>query len=593
MAKLKLFSDRKSIKCANIVGQTLALHPHADSSVYGALVRLAQAHLVRVPLVAGEGNFGSEEEEAAASRYTNARLSPLGEALVSNLNKSIVPYIDSYDGEGEEPVYLNAPFPTLLATSTLGIGMGMAVSLPSFPISEIIDSTIAYLRNPNLSIEELVEVLRPDFPSGCTIVNSIDLPKIYSTGSGSLLLRATFQIHGNTLIVNNFPIYSLASKVEQQIREAKLNGELKDIIKVVNTTSEKSQLTIQFKNNVNQSQLIRDLCRLTDLERSFTFNFKALDVDGKPKHYTLPTFFSEWIAQHKALVRKELELELFEAEQKLEIVEGLLKALISIEEIIELIKSSQNRKQAEESLQLKGFSKRQANAILEIKLARLTKLQAVELNEQKEKLVKEIEDNQSILQNKTLFLQFIIEKMERHKKLDIPRATKIENSKFPKEENVKNTTFYISLGKNTATVLESIPRGKFEVSTAAQPLHLLYNNFTLPIKKSYENPFQDVWGILKKDCTIYHISENGYIKGTEGRELITSRKAKIMNQDKIIGVFQTPKNEDSKILINTTSGEEVEIDLQSISITKRGAKGNKIKIGNERIKDFRIVKGNI
>lgn len=569
MAKEKLFSNKRDAKSAKIVGQVLALHPHGDSSVYGALVRLAQDFSLPIPIIHGTGNFGNEEMPAAAMRYTSAKLSKFGDVFVQNLDSNIIPFITSDDGTEEEPQYLNVPFPTILAYPTLGLGMGMATSIPPFNISDIIDVTKNYIKTQQIDFSNFY----PDFPSGCSIVNKNALLDIYNKGSGSLQLRAIFNSSGNIITINNLPIYSVAAKIEAQIIEEKTNGNFREVIKVVNTTAEKQELTLQLRSGANHRTIIEQLCRLTDAQRNFTFSLKALDENHKPRHFSLEGLLKKWVEHHKTLVEKELELKLQNLNKQKELNEGLLKALIDIDTIIELIKSSNNRAEALANLIKKGFTEYQASNILSIRLVKLTKIESVEI-EKKVALIKtQIDETTALLEIEDLFNNFLINQMSNYKKLAIPRRSIVENAVLPKLEKVKNENFFLNISKNTASISTDAV-GKYIAFTPSNPLHLLVDNTTIPIRNDSIPVYNNAWGVVNTENRVVHISRDGYIKATEGSEFMTSRQAKATNQDEVVQVLILSSEDLSKnILLTAANGKQAQFKVADVPITKRGAKG--------------------
>ena len=586
MWKMKLTPDKQTKKCANIVGSTMAYHPHADSGIYGALVRLAQPFSVKVPLIYGQGNFGTEELGPAASRYTEAKLSDLGFALTAKLNKKIVPMHPNYDGTEEEPEFLFAPVPLLLNTGALGIGVGMRTSIPSHNLDEIIQATIHLIKNPNATTEDLLKFIKgPDFPSGCSVVNQEDFVSIYKKGKGSFLLRSTFEFSGNTLVIKNLPMYTIASKIEEQIYKAKENGELKQITKVINTTAQSQELTLQLKSKYDAEELIRNLCSLTDVERSFSMDLRAVD-NGSPRSFTLLSYLRRWIEIHEQLTRKELQLELEDVNYKLEIAQGLRKALIDIDTIIETIKKSDNRSAAKLALQKLEFTENQANAILDIKLSRLTKLEAIELDKQIEDLLVNQNFLLKLLHNTEEFKSYVIDKMKLFLGYDKPRQSKIENTRFPKVVKVKQDRFYLTFSQGTVRITEEIPKVKHLAGSSTSPVFLLEDNFIIPVRNMKETVYTNIRGILE-DKDVFHFSADGYVKRTAASELQVTRKAKITSQESVIAILQA---HNGYALITTKSGKQVQFDLHTVPHTKRGAKGViAVKLGNEQIEKVELI----
>ena len=586
MWKMNLTPEKQTRKSANVVGATMAYHAHGDSGIYGALARLAQPFSVKIPLVYGQGNFGSEEMPPAHMRYTEVKLSKLGYALTEKLKKPIVPMHPNYDGTETEPDFLFAPVPLLLNTGALGIGVGMQVSIPPHNLNEIIAATIHLLHNPNASTEDLLKHIQgPDFPSGCTVVNKEDFLATYTKGKGSFVTRATFEFTGNTLTIKNLPLYSLAAKIEEQIYKAKEEGIFREIVKVINTTAQKQELTIQLKSKFDGDTLIRDLCRLTDAERAIHLDLRAVD-EGKPKQFTLLTYLRRWLDIYQELTRKELELEFSKISNKLEIAEGLKKALLHIDTIIALIKQSENRVAAKTGLMDMGFTDNQANAILDIKLSRLTKLEAVELDKEISELTIEAERLSALLKRKELFIAYLTEQLNKYMGYDLPRSSAIENSKFPKLVKVKQDKYYITFNQGIVRVTEEMPKIKHFVAAPNAPVLILTDNYIVPIKNNKEPVYTGVHGILG-DKDVLHFSTDGYVKRTKAAELQVTRKGKATNQDKVFTVLQA---DTGFILMTMKSGKRIQFAVDDVPYSKRGAKGViAVKLEGEQINQIELI----
>jgi len=587
MRKHNLIYDKQTVKCATTVGRTMLYHPHGNSGIYGALVRMTQPFLLRVPLIFGQGNFGSEEMPPAAERYTEAKLSRMGEAMTQKLKKGIVPMVPNYDGTDQEPSFLYAPVPILLNMSVLGIGVGLQVSIPPHNLNEIIDATVYLIENPHAETEDLLQHIKgPDFPSGCEIVNQEDFLKIYREGKGSFVLRSSFTFTGNTLTIKNLPLYSIAAKIEEQIYEAKNKGLFKEIVKVVNTTSQSQELTLQLKSKFDAENLIKELCKETDAERSMYFNLRAVD-NGVPKHFSLLEYLRRWLEIHKTLVKKEKMIELVDLKHRLEIVEGLNKALIHIDEIIKTIKSSENKSLAKTAIMNMGFSEVQATAILDLKLSRLTKLEQVELDQQISELKQGIELINILLSQEKEFNKLIINQLLAYKGYDSERQSSITNARFPKIVKVKQDKAYLTFSQGIVRVTDEIPKAKHLITTSKNPVFLLIDNYIVPVKNSKEPVYTKVFGILD-DSDVLHFSVDGYVKKTQFKDLQVTRKAVATKQDKIHSIIQANSG---MILITSKSGKQLQFDIAEVPYSKRGAKGvMAVKLEGEQIEKIELIK---
>lgn len=462
----------------------------------------------------------------------------------------------------------------------------MATSVPSHNLNEIIDATIATIKNPKITTEDLLNHLKgPDFSSGCSVVNQEDFLNIYKKGKGSFILRSIFEYSGNILTIKNLPPYSIAAKIETQIYHHKSEGLFRDIIQITNTTAQNQQLTIQLKKNFNLEQLTKDLCHYTDAERTLHLDFKAIDK-GIPRKFNLLQFFQTWLKTHKELVKKEKEIDLIELQNKLEILEGLQKALIHIDELITIIKASTNKSIAKINIIKIGFTANQAEAILNLKLSRLTKLEAVELDEQINTITNDINNLTTLLKSSSAFNEFLISQLQSYKGLDQPRRSLISNEKFPKIVKIKQEMFYLTFDKDIVRVTEDIPRVKHLMGTPKSPIFILTENYIIPIKNSKEPIFTKVHAILEnKD--VFHFSTDGYVKRTTYENIKSSRKAKVTSQTAVHTVLQG----EGYALITTTSGKQVQFDLSDVPSTKRGAKGViAVKLGGEKIQNIQLIK---
>ena len=585
MRKSNLTSDKTTLKSATVLGRVMTYHPHGDAGIYGAMARMAQPFSLRVPLLFGQGNFGSEEMPPAAQRYTEVKLTKLGDAMTQKLNKGIVPMVPSYDGTEIEPSYLYAPVPVLLNTGVLGIGVGMATSVPPFNLNEIIAATTELVRNPEITTKELLTLLPgPDFPSGCKVVNESDFLSIYTKGKGSFVLRADFEFTGNTLVIKNLPMYSIAAKIEGQIHAAKLQGALRSVVKVVNTTSKKQELTLQLRSKYDANEIIRELCQNTDAERTIHLDLRVLD-NGIPKQFTILEYLKKWLSKHRELVSRELELDLITVNQKLEIAEGLYKALIHIDELIAIIKASINKAESRTNIMKIGFTENQANAILDLKLSRLNKLEAFEIEKDLENLNATKAELEHLLKDQAAFDLYIVKQMETYKGLDSKRNSTIEDTRFPKVVKVKQDHFHLTLNQGTVRVTEETPKAKHLIGASKNPIYLLSENYVIPVRNAKESVYTDVHSILQ-DGDVFHFSSDGYVKATKNAEVKSTRKAKITSQDKVHTVLQGQ----GYALITMESGKQIQFDLTDVPFTKRGAKGViAVKLGGEKIQKVELL----
>lgn len=401
MKGIGLGSGAKSRKSATVVGEVLGkYHPHGDAAVYDALVRMAQDFSLRYPLVRGQGNFGSVDgDPPAAMRYTEVKLTALAEEILEDLDQETVDFSFNYDGTRQEPNYLPAKIPQLILNGTMGIAVGMATNILPHNFKEITEGIIYLLDKPSATVEELMEFIQgPDFPTGGIIFGKQNILEAYANGKGSILCRANAEIiedKGNKIIIHEIPYLvnkaGLITQIANLVEDKKIEG-----IKDLRDESDKEglRIVIELKNEVLPKRILNQLFKFTPLEKNFHLNMLALTENGlQPQVLSIKDILGEYISHRKMIVRRRIEYLLKKAKERAHILEGLAKALSHIDEIIKLIKSSADRDDAQKKLINKyHFSELQANAILEMKLQNLAKLERNKIEEElaeKNKLIKE------------------------------------------------------------------------------------------------------------------------------------------------------------------------------------------------------------
>ena len=392
MSELGVTPDKPHKKSARIVGDVMGkYHPHGDSSIYDAMVRMAQDFSTRYPLVDGHGNFGNlDGDSAAAMRYTEARMSPLALQLLRDIDKDTVDFMPNFDGEESEPVVLPSRFPNLLANGSNGIAVGMATSIPPHNLTEVIDATIKLIENPETTIDELCKIIKgPDFPTGATILGKKGAREAYKTGRGSVLVRATHEFEETKrgkqqIVFTSIPYQlnktNLLEKMGELWREKKIDGiaEVRD-----ESSMEGIRIVIELKRDANPQITLNRFYKQTALQSSYSMIMLAL-VDGEPKVLNLHEILSHYIKHQKEIVTRRTRYDLAKAEARAHILEGLLIALENIDEVIKTIRASYDNAK-EKLMERFRLSELQAQAILDMRLARLQGLE-------KEKLEKEYAD---------------------------------------------------------------------------------------------------------------------------------------------------------------------------------------------------------
>jgi DNA gyrase subunit A len=399
--------DRPFVKCARVSGDTSAkYHPHGDSSIYDALVRMAQPFSLRHPLVDFHGNYGSPDFGAAASRYTECRLSPLAMALLDGIDEETVEMQANYDGTLEEPKVLPARFPNLLVNGVQGIAVGMATNIPPHNLGEICDATIHLIAHPDATPDDLMEFVKgPDFPTGGFILGRAGIIEAYRTGKGSVKMRAAAGIEetakgGLQIVVTELPYQTSCSSIASRVKELADSKELEGIRDINDESAEDfTRLVISLKRDANASVILNNLYKYTPMQTSFSCNIVAL-VDGVPRQLNLRDCLHYYVEHQIEVITKRSEFRRRKAAARAHVIEGLVKALNVIDEVIALIRASEDKQAAREGLMATfGFSEIQAESILDMTLARLTRLSRIDLDTELETLRKTIEELDAILES--------------------------------------------------------------------------------------------------------------------------------------------------------------------------------------------------
>jgi DNA gyrase subunit A len=399
--------DRPYAKCAKVVGEVMGTyHPHGDSAIYDALVRMVVDFSMRHPLISGHGNFGGTgpDEGAAAMRYTECRLAPLSLEMLDSIDEETVDFEANYDNSTQQPTVLPSRFPNLLVNGSQGIAVGMATKIPPHNLGEVIDATLHLIANPDATPDDLMAFVKgPDFPTGAQILGRQGILDAYRTGRGSVKMRAVAEIeeHRGTvrIIVTEFPYEVSVESVEEKIYDLVKNGDLDGIAEVQNDSAgRKARLVIRLKRDANANVVLNKLYKNTSLQTSFAVNMLAL-VDGVPRTLNLAQALTHYVAHQVEVVTRRTQFRLRKAEARAHIVEGLLKAIDMLDAVIAAIRASDDRPAARGALMAAPFefSEEQANHILDMTLGRLTRLGRRELDEEMAKLRETIAELASIL----------------------------------------------------------------------------------------------------------------------------------------------------------------------------------------------------
>ena len=430
--------DKQHRKCARIVGDVMGkYHPHGDSSIYEAMVRMAQDFSYRYMLVDGHGNFGNMDGDgAAAMRYTEARLAKVSLELLRDINKDTVDFIPNFDETEKEPVVIPSRFPNILVNGTMGIAVGMATNIPPHNLGEVIDGCIAYINNPQITTDEMMQYIKgPDFPTGAIILGSSGIKKAYETGRGTITIRCKAEIeetnNKHRIVITEIPYgvntLELKNRIAELVRDKVLEG-IADYHEETNIENG-VKIVITLKKEVNANVVLNNVYKHTQLQSTFGIIFLMLD-QGQPRTLGIVDIISKYIDYQREIIIRRTKFDLAKAEARAHILEGYKIALDHIDDIIKIIKESESDVLAKQKLIEKyRFSEIQADAILELKLRRLTGLEREKIEEELANILKLIEEYKSILASEQKVLEIIKNEMlEIKEKYGDERRTKIDNT---------------------------------------------------------------------------------------------------------------------------------------------------------------------
>ena len=454
MNELGVTPDKPYKKSARIVGDVMGkFHPHGDSSIYEGLVRMAQDFSYRYMLVDGHGNFGSiDGDSAAAMRYTEAKMSKIAVEMLRDINKNTVDFQDNYDGTEKEPTVLPARFPNLLVNGASGIAVGMATNIPTHNLGEVISAIHVLMDNPDATTEDLMKVLPgPDFPTGGVVMGKSGIRKAYETGRGTIVVRAKVDIEERKngrqqIVVHEIPYMVNKAKLIERIADLARNKEIEGITDVNDETDrEGMRIVIDVRRDASAEVILNNLYKMTLMQTTFNFNMLAI-VNGAPKILSLKEILKYYLEHQENVVRRRTEFDLKKAENRAHIVAGLRIALDHIDEIINIIRNSQTSEIAKNQLMENyGLSDRQAQAILDMRLVRLTGLGREKIEAEYKKLMAAIADYKDILAHQERINQIIYDELleiqkkfgdKRRTELQVGDITNIEDEDLIEEESI-------------------------------------------------------------------------------------------------------------------------------------------------------------
>ncbi|MBB5180531.1 DNA gyrase subunit A [Planomicrobium koreense] len=645
MHDLGITSDKAYKKSARIVGDVIGkYHPHGDSAVYETMVRMAQDFSYRYMLVDGHGNFGSVDGDAAAAmRYTESRMSKIAMEMLRDLNKNTIDYKENYDGQEKEPIVLPSRFPNLLVNGTSGIAVGMATNIPPHHLGETIDAVLALAENAAISTEELMEFLPgPDFPTGGIILGRSGIRRAYETGKGSVLIRSVVEIETKpngkeVILVHELPYQvnkaRLIEKIAELVRDKKIDGitDLRD-----ESDRNGMRIVIEVRRDASASVLLNNLYKQTAMQTSFGINMLAL-VDGHPKVLGLKEVLYHYLEHQKVVIRRRTQFDLTKAEDRAHILEGLRIALDHIDAIIALIRGSQTAEEARNGLMNDfNLSERQSQAILDMRLQRLTGLERDKIEEEYQALIKLIDELREILANEYRILEIIREELtEVKERFSDDRRTEIttggaemfeDEDLIPREASVITLTHngYVKrLPANTYRSQKRGGRGVQGMGTNDDDFveHLLYTSTHDTIlfftskgkvyrKKGYQIPEygrtakglplvnlleiskdEKVTAVIrveefKDDDFFFFTTRDGVSKRTPVSNYANIRQngliaISLREEDELISVKLTDGNQE--MVIGTRDGALIrfpETDIRSMGRTASGVRGIRLREGD-------------
>ena len=458
MSELGLDAGSKYKKSARTVGDVIGkFHPHGDSAAYEAMVLMAQNFSFKYPLVDGQGNWGSQDDPKsfAAMRYTESKLTNFANLLISELKSGTVDWQPNFDGSLLEPVIFPAKIPMILLNGTSGIAVGMATDIPSHNINEVIDATVKILEKPKSDLKDLLKIIKgPDFSNKASIVASPEeLEEMYASGRGGFKIQAQWRQEKNQIIINALPYQASGSKILEQIAEQMINKKLPMVVDLADEGDHEdpTRLVITLKSNrVNAEDVMNHLYASTDLQKNYRVNMNLISLKGGPKVFSLVDLLKEWVIFRKDTVKRKLEHRLDQVNDRLHILEGLLTIFVDLDKVIKIIRNSDEPKK--ELIKAFKLSEIQANAILEIRLRQLAKLEQLKIENERNELVNERDDIEKILKSKSRLKTLIKNELNEIKELfgEERKSPIIDSTNakiFSEEETIVTESITVILSK--------------------------------------------------------------------------------------------------------------------------------------------------
>lgn len=636
--------DKPYRKSAKTVGDVMGnYHPHGDSSIYEGMVRMAQPWKMGHPLVDGHGNWGSQDDDpAAAMRYTEARLSKIAMELLRDIEKRTVLFKDNFDNTNKEPVVLPSRYPNLLVNGASGISSGFATEIPPHHLGEIIEASIAYMNNPNIELPELMQIVKgPDFPTGGIIMGGEGIREAYEKGKGRIYVRAKTEIENlrggkQQIVITEIPYQVVKSRLVTTMENIRLEKKIEGIAEVRDESGRNGlKIVVELKKDADAAGILAYLFKKTDLQVTYNFNMVAI-VNKAPQQMGLIPMLSAYVEHQKEIVTLRTKFDLEKAEDRAHVLEGLVKALNLLDEVIETIKASKNRADASDNLMAKfQFSDRQADAILTLQLYRLTNLEISSLEKEHAETMKKIKQLRAILDSNKKLLAVIEQELNEIKKTyEIPRRSEIQSEveelKVNLEVLVNSEDVIVTLSQDgyvkrtsmlsytrSGAELDSsgvkdgdIIRECLQVNTLDNLLVFTKRGqyFLLPVHQIPEFKWKDtgtaivnVIPLAKEDQivtvipvrdfneekSLVFVTKRGQVKRTELKEYATTRSigitaCKVAEKDEIVTVALSDNAKE--LMLITAQGMSIrfyENEVNSMGRAAGGVKGISLKADDE------------
>ncbi|HIQ31320.1 MAG TPA: DNA topoisomerase 4 subunit A [Aquifex aeolicus] len=616
MYEMGLSPDKPFRKSARVVGEVLGkFHPHGDQAVYDALVRMAQDFSMRYPLIIGQGNYGSVDGDPPAQmRYTEAKLSPVAIQMLEDIDKDTVDFVPNFDETMSEPTVLPSKFPNLLCNGTAGIAVGLATSVPPHNLKEVGKALVELAKNPSMTTEELLGIIKgPDFPTGGIVENLRDLKNIYETGRGTIQVKAKAHVEKvqggrEQIIISELPYQVNKAELIKKIADNVRSGRLKEISDIRDESDKEGiRIVIELKRDAKGERVLKKLFRHTPLKRGFPVNLVVL-INGEPKLVGLKDLLKEFIKHRLEVILRRTKHFLKKAEDRLHTVRGLLIAIERLDEVIDSVRRSENVSEAKETLQKRfGLSERQAQAVLDLKLHRLTSLERERLREEEKELLRKIEYYKKVVGSEEERVRVFVEETEELvKRLGDPRRTFVEGEE-PREGSL--VVAVLENGKVVpATEMErgvpvvdilDVPftEGLFLVSSKGRVYWLAGSQALRGSRVHFRDSGERVVGAFIRERFADRLllaTKKGFIKKiplvefeykAQGMKII-----KLMEDDEVVAIAQAIDMSD--VLLFTKKGKAARFNVREIppaTPSTKGSQGIKVE-GNDEVIGIRVLR---